>query len=166
MLSLELKLTDERYEYDAETTVVDFQKYFRQRRTSEIGLFEFGIDLNRFDLILVNCHSRKIRVFEFKVTRQDFLRDEKWKYYLPYCHTFTFVTPPNLITIEDLNPIENYHGVGFMNIYKWRHNATRNWQLDSHWLKKPRGRIVKDETYIKIISLLLQRAKYRKEEIF
>jgi hypothetical protein len=40
--------------------------------------------------------------YEIKVSRQDFLKDEKWVEYLAYCHKFYFVCPPGLIRASDL----------------------------------------------------------------
>ena len=41
-------------------------------------------------------------VYEVKVSRSDFLNDEKWKFYLPYCNEFYFVCPDGLIKPEEL----------------------------------------------------------------
>lgn len=40
--------------------------------------------------------------YEIKVSRQDFLRDEKWRGYLPYCNYFYFVAPQGIIQPEEL----------------------------------------------------------------
>lgn len=40
--------------------------------------------------------------YEIKVSRQDFLRDEKWPGYLNYCHRFYFACPKDLIAPADL----------------------------------------------------------------
>ena len=71
----------------------------------QVGLFEFGINRRRFDCIIINAHSRRIRGYEFKVNRSDFLKDNregKWKKYLKYCHTFTGVCPPGIIRREEI----------------------------------------------------------------
>lgn len=47
--------------------------------------------------------------YEIKVSRQDFLRDDKWHEYLPTCNHFYFVCPFNLIQLEELPP-----GVGLL----------------------------------------------------
>jgi len=39
--------------------------------------------------------------YEIKVSRQDFLRDEKWPHYLPFCNYFYFVSPLNVIKPEE-----------------------------------------------------------------
>jgi len=40
--------------------------------------------------------------YEIKVDRQDFLHDEKWQEYLPYCNSFYFACPPGVIAPEEL----------------------------------------------------------------
>lgn len=40
--------------------------------------------------------------YEIKVSRSDFLRDEKWTAYLQQCHRFSFVCPKDLIKPEEL----------------------------------------------------------------
>ena len=40
--------------------------------------------------------------YEIKLTRADFLQDDKWHQYLDYCAEFYFVTPAKLIQVEEL----------------------------------------------------------------
>lgn len=40
--------------------------------------------------------------YEIKVSRNDFLQDNKWPGYLPYCNRFSFVCPTGLIKPEEL----------------------------------------------------------------
>ncbi len=47
--------------------------------------------------------------YEVKVSRSDFLRDEKWQEYLPVCTTFYFVVPDGLIAAGELP-----EGIGLM----------------------------------------------------
>lgn len=42
--------------------------------------------------------------YEIKVSRSDFMKDEKWKFYLQYCNELYFVCPAKLILPEDLPP--------------------------------------------------------------
>lgn len=51
--------------------------------------------------------------YEIKVNRSDFIGDEKWHKYLPYCNEFYFVCPAGLIAPEEL-PAE----VGLMLVSK------------------------------------------------
>ena len=39
--------------------------------------------------------------YEVKVARNDFMRDEKWIEYLPYCTSFYFVSPPDIIKSDE-----------------------------------------------------------------
>lgn len=40
--------------------------------------------------------------YEIKVSRSDFLGDEKWRGYLPYCNRFSFVCPRGIIELDEL----------------------------------------------------------------
>jgi hypothetical protein len=40
--------------------------------------------------------------YEVKVSRSDFLRDDKWRAYLPLCHQFYFVCPTELIDRKEV----------------------------------------------------------------
>lgn len=51
----------------------------------------------------------RIWAYEIKVHRQDFLRDDKWHYYLEYCNEFYFVCPSGVITPEEVP-----HGAGLL----------------------------------------------------
>lgn len=41
--------------------------------------------------------------YEVKVSRSDFLADNKWRAYLPYCNEFYFVGPPGIIDVSELS---------------------------------------------------------------
>jgi hypothetical protein len=51
--------------------------------------------------------------YEIKVSRHDFLRDTKWRSYLPVCNKFFFVCPPGLI-----DPDEIGEGAGLMEVFQ------------------------------------------------
>lgn len=40
--------------------------------------------------------------YEIKVARSDFLSDNKWRGYLPYCNEFLFVAPPGVIEVGEV----------------------------------------------------------------
>ncbi len=40
--------------------------------------------------------------YEVKVSRSDFLADEKWRGYLPFCNEFYFVAPPKVIDPDEV----------------------------------------------------------------
>jgi len=43
-----------------------------------------------------------VKIYEVKVSRNDFLRDDKWPQYLEYCNKFYFACPNGLITTDDI----------------------------------------------------------------
>jgi len=43
-----------------------------------------------------------VTVYEIKVSRSDFIKDEKWHNYLPLCNKFVFVCPHGLIAPEEI----------------------------------------------------------------
>lgn len=58
----------------------------------------------RFDLwAMKRSYTKPMTwIFEIKVSRQDFLRDDKWQSYLPYCTDFYFVAPYGIIDINEV----------------------------------------------------------------
>lgn len=57
----------------------------------------------RMDLVEVRGQGRhEIIGYETKVSRGDFLSDDKWPDYLPYCNQLWFVAPIGVITADDL----------------------------------------------------------------
>jgi hypothetical protein len=40
--------------------------------------------------------------YEIKVSKSDFIRDEKWRGYLPFCNEFYFVTPSGLVEKDEI----------------------------------------------------------------
>lgn len=40
--------------------------------------------------------------YEIKISRRDFVQDDKWPGYLPYCNQFYFVAPQNIIQPDEL----------------------------------------------------------------
>lgn len=132
---------------------------------STVFLSEFGIDWVRFDLIGINCYKRKVKIYEFKTSRADFQRDKKWYKYLNYCNSFCFVTCNGYIKREELPK-----GVGLLEITKKtlpHYDGIKDIPyLQGNWVKRPRGRELDQERYIKIISLMLNRAKHRPKDFF
>lgn len=46
----------------------------------------------------------QITGYEIKISRSDFMEDDKWRGYLKYCHDFYFVAPPGIIDPAELPP--------------------------------------------------------------
>lgn len=53
--------------------------------------------------------DQKFTAYEVKVSRQDFLRDDKWRLYLPFCNELYFAAPKGII-----DPIELPAEVGLL----------------------------------------------------
>jgi hypothetical protein len=65
----------------------------------------FSDGLMRFDALSIKKSWTKpcISGYEIKVSRADFMQDEKWPGYLEYCHRFYFACPSGLIKPEELD---------------------------------------------------------------
>jgi hypothetical protein len=61
-------------------------------------------NLRKIDAVAIKRSWRQpcITAYEIKTTRQDFLRDDKWPEYLPYCHRFYFVCPNGVIEKKEV----------------------------------------------------------------
>lgn len=63
---------------------------------------EFTFDSLRVDAVIIDTYKRWIRGFEIKVTRSDFLRDQKWEKYTEFTSSLTIVCPEGLIQPEEI----------------------------------------------------------------
>jgi len=164
-------MEDEISEQKIKTDLDWIASYFlrKSKSATEVGLFEFGIDDRRFDCIIVIGSQQKIRGYEFKVNRADYFNDirkGKWKKYLPYCNTFSFVCPKGLINTNEVP-----EGIGLLWVttvnehYGYKDRKT-DWPKGI-WKKMPRflGKIPEDK-FRRIILTLLSRVKYRKDDFF
>ena len=66
----------------------------------------FADGLQRMDAITIKKSWTKpcITGYEIKVSRSDFMSDEKWPGYLDYCHRLYFACPRGMIQPEELSP--------------------------------------------------------------
>lgn len=153
----------DRIEYNSDISIQEIRDFFIKYRNNHslFSIFEFGIDNYRFDLLRIHAHNQNIRIFEFKSSRQDFLSDNKWQNYLQYCHTLTFVCAREIILKNDLPA-----GIGLMWIFKWRWRGSKIWHYSSEFIRRPRKRPVQIETINRIAFMLLQRTRFRKDDIF
>ena len=64
----------------------------------------FGNELRIIDALAIkrSWANPLITGYEIKVSRNDFLGDEKWHDYLQYCHRFSFVCPTGMIELSEL----------------------------------------------------------------
>ena len=58
----------------------------------------------RFDLwTMKRSYTKPMTwIYEIKVSRQDFVKDDKWQSYLPYCTDFYFVAPCGIIDVSEI----------------------------------------------------------------
>ena len=63
---------------------------------------EFTYSGRRIDAVIIDVSKRWIRGFEIKVSRSDFLRDEKWHEYAEFCSSLSIVCPEGLIRKEEV----------------------------------------------------------------
>lgn len=67
------------------------------------GPSQYGSHLRMDAWVMARSWSNpRVTGYEVKVSRSDFLRDDKWQRYLPYCNQFYFVCPAKLIQPEEL----------------------------------------------------------------
>lgn len=159
-------LNNERYEFNASVSIEDIKTFFRTHNNGVFfSMFEAGLDGRRFDLIRIDPYRNYIRIFEFKSCRADFLSDRKYKKYLKYCHTLTFVCPREVIRKDDLPS-----GIGLMWIYKWRHKnglkGYNEWVLEQEWVRRPKKATVDKDVMLRIAFMLIKRAIWRKDDVF
>lgn len=74
--------------------------------------------------------------YEIKVSRQDFLRDEKWPAYKELCHRFSFVCPRGLITPDELPDDVGliWYNPEKQSLYTRRKSIYRNIEISAHML--------------------------------
>ena len=155
-------------EYEPNNALEMIKEYFKTKfhNTSEVGLFEFGVtgltsaDFQEciFDALVISPRKLYLRGFEFKTIHGDFLRDirtNKWRKYLKYCHTFSFVCPKGLIQKEE---IESPAGL----IWIWKDGD----YFYSKIIRRPKKQDISQDTVLKLIALFVSRIKWRINDFF
>jgi hypothetical protein len=92
-----------------EPTVQNLKKLCReygiQNEEDAVFMEEYTLAHDRrVDVLTIDLQKFTIRGFEVKVSRSDFVGDDKWQTYLHYFNIFAFVTPPGLINPKELPP--------------------------------------------------------------
>lgn len=100
----------------AKVTAAKIVELLAQRHAEDVFVPECkdgpsGTGMRRLDAWVMkkSWANPQIIGYEVKVTRSDFLRDDKWPAYLPMCHELYFVTPWKLVLPEEVP-----EGVGLM----------------------------------------------------
>lgn len=57
----------------------------------------------RIDALIVDIKTRWIRGFEIKMSRSDFLQDQKWEQYSEFCSSLSIACPDGLIRKEEVS---------------------------------------------------------------
>lgn len=70
--------------------------------SSSVCVPEFTWNDLRADAIILDIKKRWIRAFEIKVSRSDFLQDDKWVMYSQFCSSLSVVCPENLIQPNEI----------------------------------------------------------------
>ena len=167
--SLEMILQNQHpvYQFFDDVDLQDIKEFVvrRHRRNgSEVCIHELGVGHYRFDFVSLNPYSHKIRIFEYKVSKADFLGDCKWRGYLGYCTTFSFVTPLGLVSLVDLPK-----GVGLLQVFRWRRRVQQDQRryLGAIWVRRPGGRKLPEDTYRQVADMMLARlVQGRKDDFF
>lgn len=58
----------------------------------------------KIDALAINISWTRFSIigYEIKISRSDFLRDEKWRAYLPMCHQLYFVVTPGVCELSEV----------------------------------------------------------------
>lgn len=121
---------------------------------NDILIPEFTFEGRRIDALIVNCRDRKVRGYEIKVSRADFLQDKKWKEYAAFCNLLYLVCPKGLIKPEEVEPPFGLIYIGD-SIYNSDYSYVKRARPIDH--SKNNGF---EQTYIKILEYELPRIHF------
>lgn len=99
---------------------------------------EFTFHDMRIDGILVEPgKTRRIRGFEIKVSRPDFIRDGKWQNYTQFCSSLSIACPEGLIRPDE---IESPFGLLWVKKETWvrDHDGYKGTAYHTQWAKRPK----------------------------
>lgn len=114
----------------------------------------------RFDVVGVSKYTRQVRIYEIKSSRGDFLADDKWERYLPYCTHFAFVAPAGAIfrfELERSVGLIEYGAPAFESMRRARRFGMTVLREDCLRATRPSRRIreaVPDEQWIALLETL------------
>lgn len=120
-------------------------------RWGNLFVDEFTYGDLRADAIIIDTSKKWIRGYEIKVTRQDFLNDEKWEMYSEFCSSLSIVCPWGLIKREEINK-------PFGLLYVTRSGASR-WERRPKNFQK-REALAWTYTYFKVIETEFKRVHW------
>lgn len=86
----------------------DAQRWYKQSSTTFDTDPDFKLENGKFTRRIdgLMLHQQKWTALEVKVSRADFFRDtyEKRKVWMDHTHRFIYLTPPSLITLDEVPP--------------------------------------------------------------
>lgn len=124
---------------------------------------EFTYGGRRIDAAIIDVSKRWIRGFEIKISRSDFLRDEKWPEYTEFCSSLSLVCPDGLIRKEE---VPKPFGLLYVGMEATLTSDLRN--VSMRWVQKPmrfqrRDGLAWLYTYIRVIEKELPRLSLENE---
>jgi hypothetical protein len=102
--------------------------------TSSIYVPEYTHRELRIDAIVINIAKRWIRGFEIKISRTDWLQDDKWVLYSQFCSSLSIVCPEDLI-----KPNEIEKPFGLLYILEKKKLTSNLESVGMVWKKKPQN---------------------------
>ncbi len=93
------------HKWEASDLVEALHFDIKRKYPERLNLAEFSIpNGRRMDMFSLDYLCRQTSGYEVKISRSDFVADDKWQEYLPFCNKFYFVCPPDLIKLSELPP--------------------------------------------------------------
>ena len=91
-------------------TAGDVHELLRVRHSKDLYVAEckngpsYGAPMGKMDAWVMKKSWAKFSTicYEIKVSRSDFINDDKWPIYLDYCNEFYFVSPPGVIEKDEV----------------------------------------------------------------
>lgn len=124
---------------ESNVTVKDIQKALhRLGGYGSVFVPEFTFHDQRIDGIIVEPgKARRIRGFEIKVSRADFLQDEKWQNYSRFCSSLSVACPKGLIRPDEIpKPFGLLYVAKRVDIREWDKKECISYPIT--WAKKPK----------------------------
>ena len=126
---------------------------------------EFTYGGRRIDAAIIDVSKRWIRGFEIKLTRADFLRDEKWQGYSEFCSSLSIVCPDGIIKKEE---VPKPFGLLYVGTEPRLTNDLRN--VTVKWIQKPirfqrRDGLAWLYTYVRVIEKELPRMNIENDRL-
>lgn len=101
---------------------------------NNIFIPEFTYGNKRIDAAIIDINHRWIRGFEIKISRADFLQDDKWTGYSSFCSSLSIACPEGLIKPEEIKK-----PFGLVWILENKDTKPKYWDKSCIWKKRPKN---------------------------